>query len=66
MKILNYICKVLETLLGKIELIQNWYSWYYKEILESFSEIISVKFRKKNEKNCRKTLKKYRKHFAQT
>ncbi len=30
----------------KIWVIWNLYYWYYEEILERFSEIISVKFRK--------------------
>ncbi len=36
----------METLLGKIKVIQNWCFRYYEEILESLSEIISVKLRK--------------------
>ncbi len=39
----------METLLGKIEVIRNWRYWYYEEILESFSEIISVKLRENSE-----------------
>ncbi len=38
----------METLLGKIEVIGNWW-WYYKKILESFSETISIKYKKNYE-----------------
>ncbi len=42
-KILNNFKKIMETLLGKIKVIRNLCCWYYEEILESLSEIISVK-----------------------
>ncbi len=51
----------METLLGKIEVNRN-----YEEILESFSEIISVKLGKKLCRNLRKTWKKYWKYIART
>ncbi len=45
--------KIMETLLGKAEVIRNWY-WYYEEILENFFEVISVKSKKKNTKKANK------------
>ncbi len=63
-KILNVSRKNMETLLGKSKVIRNGCS-YYKEILWSFLEIISIKLRKNYEKIL-ENLKKYRKHFAQT
>ncbi len=56
-KILNYSRKFMEILLGKIEVIRDRCFWYYEEILESLSEIISVKLGKKPRRNLRKTLK---------
>ncbi len=53
----KYSRKIMKTLLGKIEVIQNWCCWYYEEILENFSEIISVKLgesKKKSLKNFEK------------
>ncbi len=41
--ILNDSGKIMETLLGKTEVIRNLYRWYKVEILKSFSEVISVK-----------------------
>ncbi len=46
----------METLFGRIEVIWKW-CWYYEEILESFSEIISVKFEKNWEKMLQKICK---------
>ncbi len=40
----------METLYGKIEVIQNW-CWYQEEILETFSEIISEKLGKNTRKS---------------
>ncbi len=51
----------METLLEKIKVIQ----WYYKEILENFFEIISVKLGKII-RNLITILKNYKKHFTQT
>ncbi len=48
----NFECfqeSYMKTLLGKIEEIRNWCFWYYGEILENFSEIISAKFGKSYE-----------------
>ncbi len=42
-KIFNDSKKIMETLLEKIEIIWNW-CWEYKEILESFSETVSMKW----------------------
>ncbi len=49
------------TILGKTDVIRNWCCSYYKEILESFAEIILVKL----EKNYEEVVKN-RKHFVQT
>ncbi len=49
----------MEAIMGKIEIIWNWYYWYYEEILESFSEIISVRFGK----NCEEILETLRKNM---
>ncbi len=57
--------KIMETLLGKTKVIRNWRWWYYEEILERFSEVISVKS-KKLLTNLIRVLKKYKKHFPQT
>ncbi len=39
--------KNLRVLLESIEVVRNWYHWYYEEILENVSEIISAKLGKK-------------------
>ncbi len=57
--------KITETLLGKTEVIRNWWWRYYEEILENFFEVIWVKSKKLG-RNLMKIMKKYRKHFAQT
>ncbi len=44
-KIFHYFGRIMEILLGKIEVIRNW-CWYYEEILESFSAIILAKLEK--------------------
>ncbi len=49
-EILNDSRKIMKTLLEKTEIIRNWY-WYYKEQLESFSKVISMK----SEKNYKKS-----------
>ncbi len=43
--------KIMETLLGKTEVIWNWCCWYYEEILESCHEIISVKLKENKKKS---------------
>ncbi len=55
-KILNDSMKIMETLLGKVEVIRNW-CWYYEEILKSFSKIISVKLGKNYEEILEKIWK---------
>ncbi len=42
--------KLWKKLLGKTQVNRNWCCWHYEEILEIFSEIISVKLRKNYEK----------------
>ncbi len=69
---LNDSRNVIETLLGKIEVMKNWYCGYYEEILWSFFEIISVKLKKNYEgilenlwKNIGNRLRKLKKkHFV--
>ncbi len=48
--------------LRKIEIIRNRCCWFYEEVLESFSEIISVKLRK----NYEEILEKLRKNVGNT
>ncbi len=57
MKIINVSQKILETLLGKTEVIQNWCFWYFKGILESFYKMISGKSGKKYEEIVKKLWK---------
>ncbi len=58
-KILNDSRIIIETLLGKIEIIRRGYCWYYAEILESFSEIFSVKLQKKKKKKKKKLSERF-------
>ncbi len=60
-KILKDSRKIMETLAEKTEVIRNW-CWYYEEVLESFPEIISLKF----VKNCEEILEKLWKDIGNT
>ncbi len=58
----------METFLGKTEVSQNWFRWYYNDVFESFSEIISTKSGKNYEKILGKNVgitshKLYKKHL---
>ncbi len=59
-KILNGSGKIMETLLGKTKVIRNCSYWYHEEIVDSFSEIISMKL----EKNYEEILEKLRKNIT--
>ncbi len=48
-KILNDPRKIVETLLGKTEVIRNWY-WYYKEIKKKIFWNNLSKIKKKRQK----------------
>ncbi len=52
----------MEALLGKTEVIRNFWCWYYEKILENFLKIISVKLGK----NCEKILEKLWKNIGNT
>ncbi len=53
----------MEISLGKIEINRNW-CWYCEEILESFSEIISVKIGGKQRRNPSKRFSKKNHDFV--
>ncbi len=61
-RLLNDTKKIIEILLRKIEVIRNWCCWYYEEILENLSEIISVKLGK----NYEEIFKKHWKNMGNT
>ncbi len=64
-KILNDSRKILETLLGKIEVIPSWWLISRRNYIKFFSNDFS-EIGKKLSRNFEKTLKKYEKLFAWT
>ncbi len=54
----------MEILLKKVKVpILNWYCWYYEEILDNYSEIMSGKLGKTTEKS-KKTSKKKKENIS--